>query len=96
MIEIVKLLERLGIVLLTDVAPEELALAKSNGLIIVNNIIAASQKELLKIKAKQYLATIGHGKLIDDVEVAFFEEEIVLFKKAATMLAPAVIVEPTA
>ena len=84
--ELILLLEQLGITILKDAEAGLIADAKENGLLIINDIIEASEKKLVKLKVLRQMETIGHGKLRDDIKIGAVEAEIEVLKAAAGML----------
>ena len=84
--ELLLLLEQLGITLVKDAEAGLIATAKSDGLLIINDIIEASEQKLMKLKVLRAMETVGHGKLRDDVKIGAVEAEIEVLKVAAQML----------
>lgn len=84
--ELIALLEQLGITLLKDAEAGLIATAKENGLLIINDIIEASEKKLVKLKVLRHMENIGQGKLRDDIKIGAVEAEIEVLKVAAQML----------
>ncbi len=84
--EIIALLEKLGISIFEAAEPGLIAEAKKEGIVILNDIIGASEMKLKKLKVLAHLATVGHGKIVDEVKIGAIESEIILLKVAAKML----------
>ena len=86
MIEIVKILEKLGITIIEEAAPELVVIAKAEGILLLNQFLSAEQYNLKKFQIAQHMATFGHGLLKFDVEVAATEAVIVCLNAAIDAL----------
>ena len=71
--ELILLLEKLGITLLEDAAPELIADAKEQGLAFLSQAKSSLEDKIKTLKVAQHLAKFGHGLLIDDAKLAVEE-----------------------
>lgn len=84
--ELIALLEKLGIALVEEAAPELIADAKAEGLVFLNQRLSFRTEQLKELKVVQHMATFGHGLLKDDAQIVFVEACIACLKAAITLI----------
>ena len=85
MIELLKLLEKIGITIAEDAAPELIAAEKQNLLDFINQALLDLNAKVKTLKIAQHMATFGHGLLVDDAKIAV-EEGVIAGLNAAKAL----------
>ncbi len=71
--DVISILEKLGIQILEDAAPNLKKDAITEGINFLNQRLIFRQEQLKELKIIQHMATFGHGLLKVDIKIAFDE-----------------------